>query len=56
MGCGLGKWVYFFHINGYDIEGIDWDEKIANIIKKYYPELKVTVGEEILDYPPIVMT
>lgn len=44
-GCGLGRWVHFYSRLGYNICGLDWDEKIIKLINEQFPELKVYHGD-----------
>lgn len=44
-GCGLGAWVVFLSERGYDISGIDHDEKVIERLKTWRPSLKVASGD-----------
>jgi SAM-dependent methyltransferase len=44
-GCGLGAWVLMLGRRGYEIKGIDIDEKVITAIKKYDPNGNVFVGD-----------
>lgn len=44
-GCGLGAWVVFLSEKGYDISGIDHDEKVIERLKGWKPSLKVSSGD-----------
>ena len=33
-GCGLGKWMNYFHTRGYDITGIDYSQVAVDELKK----------------------
>jgi SAM-dependent methyltransferase len=51
-GCGLAKWVIYLQGRGYDIIGIDNNEKAIAKLKEFDPSLRVEFGD-ILDihYP-----
>lgn len=44
-GCGLGAWVVYLGDRGYDIAGIDHDEKVVNRLREWRPSLKVRRGD-----------
>jgi len=44
-GCGLGAWVVYLADRGYDITGIDHDEKVVDRLKEWRPTLKVVHGD-----------
>ena len=44
-GCGLGKYVAYFAMRGYDIEGIDFANETIKRIKKHNPKLQVKNGD-----------
>jgi len=44
-GCGLGAWVVYLTGKGYDIAGIDHDEKVVDRLKEWRPSLKVSCGD-----------
>jgi len=44
-GCGLGAWVVYLGDRGYDIAGIDHDEKVIARLKEWRPSLKVSRGD-----------
>lgn len=44
-GCGLGAWVVYLTDRGYDIAGIDNDEKVVGRLKEWWPTLKVVHGD-----------
>jgi SAM-dependent methyltransferase len=51
-GCGLGAWVIYLRENGYNIEGIDHDEKVISRLKEYDPTLPLKSGGILnLPYP-----
>ncbi len=49
-GSGLGKWVNYFHVRGYDITGIDYSQVAVDELKKYNSEFNVVLGD-ITDIP-----
>jgi len=44
-GCGLGAWVVYLGDMGYDIAGIDHDEKVVSRLKEWRPSLNVSRGD-----------
>ena len=44
-GCGLGAWVIYLAGKGYDIVGIDHDEKVVSRLKEWRPSLNVSRGD-----------
>ncbi|MGA6992778.1 MAG: methyltransferase domain-containing protein [Candidatus Deferrimicrobiaceae bacterium] len=44
-GCGLGAWVVYLGDRGYDIAGIDHDEKVVYRLKEWRPSLKISRGD-----------
>ena len=44
-GCGLGAWVIYLSERGYDIAGIDNDEKVIDRLRAWRPSLKVLHGD-----------
>ena len=44
-GCGLGKWMNYFHTRGYDITGIDYSQVAVDELKKYNSDFKVELGD-----------
>jgi len=44
-GCGLGAWVVYLGDRGYDIAGIDHDEKVVARLKEWRRSLKVSCGD-----------
>lgn len=44
-GCGLGAWVVFLSERGYDILGIDHDEKVIERLRGWRPSLEVASGD-----------
>lgn len=44
-GCGLGAWVVYLSDRGYDISGVDHDEKVIERLKGWRPSLKVASGD-----------
>lgn len=44
-GCGLGKWMNYFHTRGYNITGIDYSDFAVNELKKYNSKFKVFLGD-----------
>ncbi len=51
-GCGQGIFVNALKELGYDIEGIDFDEKTVEKINKNFPELNIKIGDVFnLKYP-----
>ena len=44
-GCGAGKWLFFYHRNGFDITGLDWSRKTVDKIKTYDKAVKAVEGD-----------
>lgn len=44
-GCGLGNWVMYLKRKGYNIKGIDFAEKVVELIKQYDNALDVDCGD-----------
>ncbi|MGB7972442.1 MAG: methyltransferase domain-containing protein [Candidatus Deferrimicrobiaceae bacterium] len=44
-GCGLGAWVVYLAGKGYDIAGIDHDEKVVARLKEWRPSLNISRGD-----------
>src|SRR3972149_93310 len=44
-GCGLGAWVLYLGGKGFDVKGIEHDENLISVIKKYTPNLPVQSGD-----------
>ena len=44
-GCGLGRWVFYFHRLGYNIVGIDWSQKTVDMLKAYDSNVKIFQGD-----------
>lgn len=44
-GCGLGAWVIYLTRKGYNIRGIDHDEKVLERVKSFDNNLKVEKGD-----------
>lgn len=44
-GCGLSKWVYVMHEDGYDITGVDYAEKTVERVNEISPDLNVIKGD-----------
>jgi SAM-dependent methyltransferase len=44
-GCGIGRWVLFFHRRGYDIVGIDWSPTTVDLLRSYDPTVQVLVDD-----------
>jgi ubiquinone/menaquinone biosynthesis C-methylase UbiE len=44
-GCGAGRWLFYYHRNGYDIIGIDWSENTVDRIKSIDPSINVVSGD-----------
>jgi SAM-dependent methyltransferase len=40
-GCGLGRWVFYYHRLGYNIVGIDWSQKTVDMLKAYDSNVKI---------------
>jgi SAM-dependent methyltransferase len=44
-GCGMGRWVFYFHRLGFDITGLDWSQNTIDLIKSYDDTIKITKGD-----------
>jgi SAM-dependent methyltransferase len=44
-GCGLGKWVFYFHRLGYNIIGLDWSQNTVDFIKSYDKNINIQKGD-----------
>lgn len=44
-GCGIGQYVYGLDSWGYDAYGVDFAHKTVVRTKKYFPELKIKLGD-----------
>lgn len=44
-GCGMGRFVKYYHDKGWNIRGVDFAEKAIEKVKEVYPELQVDVGD-----------
>lgn len=44
-GCGLGAWVVFLQKKGFNVEGIDHDNKVIERVKKFDSKLRVKQGD-----------
>lgn len=44
-GCGLGRWVFYYHRRGYDITGLDWSAGTVKQIKAYDNSIQVLCGD-----------
>jgi SAM-dependent methyltransferase len=44
-GCGLGRWVFYYHRLGYNIIGIDWSQKTVDMLKAYDSNVKIFQGD-----------
>jgi SAM-dependent methyltransferase len=44
-GCGLGAWVIFLGDRGYDVSGVDNDERVIGRLKEWRPSLSVCLGD-----------
>jgi ubiquinone/menaquinone biosynthesis C-methylase UbiE len=51
-GCGLSKWVYVMHKDGYNITGVDFAENTVDRVNLLSPELNVVKGDVFnLNFP-----
>lgn len=44
-GCGPGTWVIYLRDNGFDVQGIEHDQRVISRIKKELPNLPVQSGD-----------
>lgn len=44
-GAGSGKWVIFLDSIGYDVTGIEINQRNVSRLKGYYPEIKIDCGD-----------
>ncbi len=44
-GCGMAMLTYELHLRGFDAYGLDYDEKIVDIIKEVQPQLNIIKGD-----------
>jgi len=51
-GCGLGAWVIYLRDQGFDVAGVDHDERVLIRLKEWKPDLDVFEGDiRNLPYP-----
>jgi SAM-dependent methyltransferase len=44
-GCGMGRWLFYFQRQGFDITGMDWSDKTVDLVKSYDPNIKIVNGD-----------
>lgn len=44
-GCGLGRYIRYLHDRGWDVTGLEINEDAVKVVKKYWPDLKIKVGD-----------
>lgn len=44
-GAGAGRYVKYLHDRGWDIVGLELDEPTVKMVRKYWPELKMVLGD-----------
>ena len=45
FGCGLGRWLKYYHDQGFNITGIEFDELALKTIKNTWRDLKIVRGD-----------